>query len=166
MTHLISIDPSITCTGVAEFDDGEPVAAHRIVPSDSLGTIAKIDWTIAQIELIVPRFSICDFVIEITSGKTSSRHKGGGAGLGTYGMAVGHIARHLILTQHEGRVTQVYENDWTRGRGSKDKRIAHLKYTCPLYARQYAHMDPGGDIADAIGLGEWHMMNTRLEATA
>jgi hypothetical protein len=167
MTTLISIDPSITCTGVAMFRNGDFLEAWAIKPKkissgNKIPAHIRIDKIIERLSVIADHRLGAEFVVEITSGKTSSRHGGHGAGLGTYGMVVGQVVRHLIERHGAQRVHQVYENDWTRGKGGKDKRQAHCQYAYPLYAAQYAATDKGGDIADAILLGEYHMQQQRV----
>jgi hypothetical protein len=91
-------------------------------------------------------------VIEVTSGKVGGRrHMGNGAGLATYGMAVGFIWSACEQIVGRERVDTVYENDWSNG-VPKDRRLRHVASQFPAYA-QYS--DPGGDAGDAIGLGQW-----------
>lgn len=174
---LISLDPSITCTGYAVFMVNGLVECGRITTKAAyqrnkvkhkIPAHERIDEVIRDLGELFDRFpASAEIVIEITSGKTSSRHGGGGAGLATYGMAVGQIVRYAIERFGGERVHQVYENDWTRGKGGKDKRIAHCRYTYPMYAKRYAEVDAGGDIADAILLGEWWINNRAIrEASA
>ena len=90
-------------------------------------------------------------VIELTSGKVGGRHGGRGAGLATYGVAVGALREVLRTELGAGVVTGVLENEWTRG-VSKAKRLAWLRYRFPAYAEAAAR-DGGGDMGDAIGVG-------------
>lgn len=174
---LISLDPSITCTGYAVFGLNGLQECGRIKTTTDfqrnkvkhkVPAHERIEELIGDLGEVFDRFpASAEVVIEITSGKTSSRHGGGGAGLATYGMAVGQIVRYAIERFGENRVHQVYENDWTRGKGGKDKRVAHCRYSYPMYAKRFADIDSGGDIADAILLGEWWLNNQRIrEASA
>lgn len=173
---LIALDPSITCTGYAVFMLNGLVECGRITTRaeyqrnkvrHKVPAHERIDELIRDLGGVFDRLpASSEVVIEITSGKTSGRHGGGGAGLATYGMAVGHIVRYAIERFGEDRVHQVYENDWTRGKGGKDKRIAHCRYCYPMYAERFADMDTGGDIADAILLGDWWINNQRIRETA
>jgi hypothetical protein len=94
-------------------------------------------------------------VIEDTSGKVGARHgAGGGAGLSIYGKAVGYVWGSLRGSEAlaTADVLMVPENEWTRGK-PKAKRIAGVMM---LHRGLYdATMDPGGDAADAVGLGDW-----------
>ncbi len=126
-------------------------------------TTHRIDELIHTLGDWLKLYPDAQFAIEITSGKTSSRHGGSGAGLGTYGMAVGHVARWAICNTSHDRVHQVYENDWTRG-SKKERRKAHAEYAYPLYKENWSEKDKGGDISDAIMLGDYTMnlINTGL----
>jgi len=168
---LISIDPSITCTGIAVFNksceliDGGLIKTKDRFTHDrvrySVKSIDRIDELIAALGDWLTEYQDAQFSIEVTSGKTSSRHGGGGAGLGTYGMVVGHVARWAICKVGNDRVHQVYENDWTRG-SKKDRRKTHAELTYPLYAQRWAAEDKGGDLADAIGVGDYTMNQINL----
>jgi hypothetical protein len=94
-------------------------------------------------------------VIEITSGKVARRARGkghNGAGLSVYGMAVGYLWRECVAALGES-VSTVEENVWTAG-VPKDRRARHIATLFPAYRRA---KDPGGDVADAIGLGRWYL---------
>ena len=95
-------------------------------------------------------------VIEWTSGKVGAkRHKGRGAGLAIYGLAIGAIWRTAVSWSAQrtplGQVVTVLENEWTAGKSKKSRS--------ELIAMEYPRIDfskdTGGDIADAIGLGVW-----------
>jgi hypothetical protein len=105
-------------------------------------------------------------LIEITSGKVGhNRHKGSGAGLAVYGMAVGYLwavidcwLRRLPAEQQKNtEIVLVKENDWTRGVPKAD-RIAAVAAEFPAYDTA---QDPGGDLADAIALGQWYLREYR-----
>lgn len=171
---LISIDPSISGTGVAVFSPGcellemckitAPAISQKNNVQTKINSHQRIDRIIAQLDEVLERNIITTtpmIVIEITSGKTSSRHGGGGAGLGTYGMVVGQVVRWAIDRVGPDLVEQVYENDWTRG-SKKERRREHAKHMHPLYATHYYGKDKGGDISDALCLGEWAMNRINL----
>ena len=103
--------------------------------------------------------------IEVTSGHVGrKRHKGGGAGLATYGMAVGGLYVYATVLAEERildlwpeermfDVWPVKENTWT-GTRSKGERRAEVAMKVPRYKDAFAQ-DRGGDVADAIGIGWW-----------
>ena len=121
-------------------------------------------------------------VIEDTSGKViRSRHGGGGAGLSIYGKAVGALWQvcafwnHIRLLRCEwsgqeyepSRVVLIPENEWTRRRPKQikgpTKRLSRVDIISNLYPEYDRKKDPGGDIADAIGLGLFHIDAERTE---
>jgi len=100
-------------------------------------------------------------VIEVTSGKVNSmRHGGGGAGLATYGMAIGAIRETCRQIKRIGDFNvdlhSISENKWTGGH-SKAKRNAVARKHCPLYTEAIQKKDRGGDVSDAIALAVWYM---------
>jgi hypothetical protein len=68
-------------------------------------------------------------------------------------------------------VHQVYENDWTRGK-SKEIRQETCAYRYPFYKEHWYEKDKvtknksgakfGGDVSDAIMIGEYILMNQIL----
>lgn len=164
---VVAFDPSITRTGYAALrkvegcPDPEPIEFGAITPTKkrnrkAIPSTERIEQLVAEIRAVVARFDGANFVVEITSGKTSKRHKGRGAGLGTYGMAVGRVVGELLATQPH--VRQIYENEWTRGFSKGDrKRTAALAY--PAYGEIEQERDPEGDISDALMLAEWELRN-------
>lgn len=179
MNHpIISIDPSITCTGVAVFSpvfnllEMNRITAPAISQKNKVQTKIKaherINRIIEQLDDVLERNTLTTtpmIVIEITSGKTSARHRGGGAGLGTYGMVVGQVVRWAIDRVGEELVMQVYENDWTKG-SSKDRRREHARLCYPLYGSEMHERDKGGDVSDALCLGEWAKSQMQIEGAA
>lgn len=101
-----------------------------------------------------------DIVIEWTSGKVQRRHKGGGAGLAVHGAATGSLYRECVAwlrwqppqNQLETNVILVRENDWSRGIPKKERAAA----ISAIFTQYKPEQDPGGDIADAIGLNVWY----------
>lgn len=95
-------------------------------------------------------------IVEWSKGKVGHRHGGLGAGLAVYGCGVGAagLAAHLWGQAHPRcTIAPVLENDWTRRVPKRDRQLA-LATTYPAYAEHLAE-DPGGDIADGIGIAEW-----------
>ncbi len=163
---MIALDPSSTCIGYAIFGcegarDYELKSAGRITskPKDK-ATVRMVKLADEIMDLIDeydgPRTLI---VVEIPSGHVNrGRHGGGGAGLSVYGMAVGYLLGRLASVDVDVRM--VLENDWTRGipKGKRQQWVA-ARHRC-----YDASKDAGGDVADAIGLGEWWIMEQKLPA--
>lgn len=155
---ILSLDPSSTRTGCAVmgfdgvlFDmfalvpDAKDTAADRIF-SQCVDLYTALEQGVFNPDIIV---------IESTSGKVGRRHRGGGAGLGVYGMAVGAIwmtCRGWVrYCRPDRRVILVPENDWTEGKTKKQRAFN----AALLYPKYKPEGDPGLDIGDAIGLARW-----------
>ena len=105
-------------------------------------------------------------LIEWTVGKVAGRQKlrSRGAGLGIYGIGVGAAVMTCYWYQHEMMqieivdIVPVVENDWTRGVPKSDRQAAiSLQY--PEYK---VSDDPGGDLADAIGLAQCWLQERKI----
>lgn len=167
---ILALDPSSTRTGWAWFsagtlrEAGYMTGAKRSDPA--IARIAAMDEQVRElVEQIRPRV----VVVEITSGHVQARHKGGGAGLATYGMAVGALAIgasrsmvELVLRAYDipslYGVYTVAENEWTRSRNKRVRQRA-LAARTPGYD---ASKDAGADAGDAIQIGEWYLERERL----
>jgi len=157
--RILSIDPSLTCCGWAIFDRHHAKLLHvgRIIPGDSKKPLAKRLERIAEGLTDLPTDSFDRVVIEVPSGHVGrNRHGGGGAGLSLYGLAVGYV---IGVTKSLGPPALVKENDWTNGVPKKTRTLV-IQRTVPRYK---SIPDPGGDIADAIGLGQWWLQKHRTQ---
>lgn len=172
---LIAIDPSIKCTGVARFETDGLSSCFHIKPQQTrkgktIPAHERIEDLICnlgvEVSSIIHGYERVEFVVEITSGKTAGRLGKNVQGLATYGMAVGQVVRFFKEEYGRDSVHEVYENDWTRGKGNKEYRRWACRHAHPLYAEHAYEIDKGGDIADAIMLGEWWLQRRRLEQTA
>ena len=98
------------------------------------------------------------YLIEVTSGKVNKRrHKGGGAGLAIFGVAVGALWQMGLMWKPEDGseppvVMPVTENQWKGSFGKlKSVRVAEK------YSDEYdPQVDPEFNIADAIALAVWY----------
>lgn len=155
---ILSIDPSSTKTGFALLDERETLLdAGTLRPNK---TTDAAEYRVAAMCRDLENLLIINapdiVVIEWTSGKVGRRHKGYGAGLAVYGIAIGAIWRTAVIWAAKGAARQVitiYENEWTAGK-SKSRRSGLIK---TLYPKIDLSKDTDGDIADAIGLGAWYI---------
>ncbi len=154
---ILALDPSSSRTGYALMrTSGQLVEAGLFKPGKATDpATARIEVMGCELSLLLTAIVVACTVIEISSGKVGKRHGGGGAGLATYGMAVGYL--WAVASRH-GPVVCVPENLWTRGQ-EKKKRQAEIA----MAFRQYKPAtDPGGDIADAIGLGRYYLKEQQI----
>lgn len=166
---ILALDPSSTRTGYAVLNEQEKLLEAGILkprkekdpPRERIEAITGDLWRL--LEETNPQA----IILEWTSGKVGRRrHHGGGAGLAIYGVAIGAIWQMAEFWSRIDRghplVELVPENEWTGGR-PKGERAAAIGR---LYPQYQADRDPGGDIADAIGLGRWWIREHRLRLYA
>lgn len=169
--RIISFDPSSKKTGYAVLDGLAPeqlIDAGILTPSKlAVGTVERLDTLCADIPGLFDEYNPNAAVVEITSGHVGKRHLGGGRGLAIYGMAIWAVLAKCRESLDKTSVYAVEENAWTRSI-PKAKRAAGIAYTYPSYAKIISgeagkFQDAGGDVADAIGLGRWWLVNATLQ---
>jgi len=159
---MLSLDPSSTCTGFAEWVDGKLQAFGRLKPSKAgLAPMARVSEMGAELVKLIGECLPDVVVIEVNFSRFGTARKAGGAcTLAVYGYAVGYL---LARAQQEmfdtkgdfdGLVIPVEANAWTAGRKISDEDVR--KRLAAALAKTYdpAH-DPGANAADAILLGRW-----------
>lgn len=161
---ILALDPSSTVVGYAALRrDKSLVEAGLITPGrrddPSWDRIMALCDDLAS---LLERLRPGTVLVEWTRGKVGRRRHGGqGAGLAVYGAGLGAIAHQTLLWargQADCTVIPVLENDWTHG-VPKEARQAAMR----SLVREYAGVDdPGGDIADALGLAHWWLTQQLL----
>ena len=163
--RVLALDPSSTAVGYAVLAGSRVlVDAGRLLPARARDEAnARIRAMGADLRrLLAEHADVAAVVVEDTSGKVGRhRHGGGGAGLAVYGKALGYL--WAVVEVATGRSPElVLENVWTRG-VSKAQRQQIVTYEFPTYP---ADRDPGGDVADAIGLARWWLIEGQHAAGA
>jgi hypothetical protein len=158
---IFAIDPSSTRTGWAVMQPPERLLqAGLLLPSKTRAASEfRVETMCRDLRELLDEWQPAVVVIEWTSGKVNvRRHGGAGAGLAIYGIAIGALWQTAVIwaTSVESceclaRVQCVEENQWTCGT-LKQRRMAAVQCQFPEYRNA---IDPGGDIADAIGLASW-----------
>lgn len=152
---ILSLDPSSTIIGYAVLDDGRLRVAGPITPDKRNGpSYDRVRQMGRDLRQVMDSATPDVILIEWTKGKVGKRHLGRGAGLAVYGTGVGHalaIADAWAEDRPGVLVFPILENTWTR-RLPKEDRSRIIAQQFPAY-RQLD--DPGGDVADAIGLAKW-----------
>lgn len=177
---ILAIDPSIDNTGWAALAADEHLAGPPDFPRGKCLQLVEFGVIRSRFKDPYDRLlGICndacnkatecratDVVIETTSGKVGKTHKGGGAGLSMYGVAVGALVMALDLYRMVETSTwldrrfmlhRVLENLWTGG-VPKARRNAAILAEFDLPKRTPHH------ILDATGLGAWWYANRKLLA--
>jgi len=168
---VLGLDPSSTVVGYAfkrpdQIGSAGLIEAGLIKPDTKRGIKLESFWRICSLRhylrAILDEKRPTTILIEWTKGKVGRRrHHGQGAGLAVYGCGVGAIATECIHWCESARfitdykedyyIIPVLENDWTRGVPKADRAAA----IASEYQQYDPPADPGGDIADAIGLIDW-----------
>lgn len=164
---ILAIDPSSTKTGFALFDEDENlIDAGILKPNKTTDCAAyRIEAMCKDFRALLDQYEPAFIVIEWTSGKVGrKRHKGGGAGLAIYGIAIGALWRvaEQWCSDNIGDVVRILENEWTAGKSKKER----FEIISTLYPKIDLSKDTGGDIADAIGLGMWFIHRRRQNIAA
>jgi len=157
------VDPGSLVTGYAVMNGkSEILDAGKFLPNKTRDpNYLRIDTICDQFEQEIISIQPDYVVIEWTAGKINkSRHKGGGSGISIYGIAIGALWRTALHTHSDReKVIIIAENVWTKGI-PKAKRMANIGLIYPQYNPD---LDTGGDVADAIGLGRFFILNMKLE---
>ena len=155
--HLIlGLDPSSTICGYAVKNCNNLIEAGVITPEDRAGgSFERIRSMRRDLINILTHFQPSIILVEWTKGKVNiRRHHGLGAGLAVYGCGVGAIATECDHWQQHNtycEVIAINENDWTRHIKKSERQLA----VASRYPQYRVEGDPGGDIADAIGIIDW-----------
>lgn len=162
---ILALDPSSTKTGYAVADGGEIIDFGVLTPNRTKDPPNTRIWVMLMAcgDLMNEHRPFSAVVIEDTSGKIAGR-LGRASGLAIHGKAVGMFIMKAV--QFMGGTRQVHlvlENDWTRGtpKAKRQKNVAYL-----LGDKYDPAKDPGGDVADAIGLLNWWMDKQKLNPAA
>ena len=167
---LLALDPSSTAIGWCQMGPGcelrsagviRPGREHRKTAFDRI-----TDMTSALAALL-HYATPSTILIEWTVGKVAGRlkRKSRGAGLAIYGIGVGAATATCQWYAHKRfeieivEIEAITENTWTRG-VPKEARQAWIAGQFKQYR---ATDDPGGDMADAIGLAQWWLQERKMK---
>ena len=163
---VLALDPSSTCVGYAVLDGPRSLLdAGRLTPARQRDDAnARIRSMGADLRRLLAEHPAAAVVVEDTSGKVARHGRGrgmNGAGLAVYGKALGYL--WAVVEVQLGRPPElVLENVWTRGVA----KAARQRVVAMEYQSYAADRDPGGDVADAIALGRWWLVEGQHAAAA
>jgi len=177
---ILALDPSSTCTGCALLDDSEAtlngtprlIEAGLIRPARPRArSFERVESMTVDVSQLLNTHSPNVILVEFPSTHTGARHQGAGFGLAVYGFAVGAMwqccRQWLSDAAHSPRTVQasrgcscILADNWTR-RVAKSVRQRQISLLFPSYR---AADDPGGDIADALGLALWYCRDVQLKS--
>ena len=158
---LFTLDPSLTtvgwCFAEAKGKTITVLNVGRIIPPKD-GTVVERSQIVAdKVKEVIFDKAVrpaksdhaLEIVIEIPSGRTTTRHAGGGYGLAKYGFLVGNLFQALAVLFGD----QVHGEDenWTGSRSKKARQKIAFEHYAPLKRIK----DPGMDISDAVALAVW-----------
>lgn len=169
-TMILAIDPSSKRCGYAVLRDlsqGGLVDGGLLVPRPTdlpvLDRVRQFGVDLREILEEFPPASLDAIVFEVSlSAHGHARDRGASAFLGVYGLAVGYLLHAVeALANNLELVQTVDATVWTK-KIPKQKRT---KVVADYYGGTYdGRGDPGGDVADAIGVGRWWMLEHRVAA--
>ncbi len=162
---IFSIDPGSKRTGWAVLTEHEQLLQAGIL-TGSKGTDPaefRIAAMCKDLRALLDEWKPDTVLLEWSSGHVGQRrHHGGGAGLAVYGIAIGALWQTAVQwSMSDGRAAVVRcidENVWTNKVRKEDRTLAVAQH----FPQYHVEEDPGGDIADAIGLGLWWAMERAL----
>lgn len=166
---VLSIDPGSKRTGWAVLTQREQLLQAGVLTGDK--TTDPAEFRIAAmcrgLRELLEEWQPGTVLIEWSSGHVGRRrHNGGGAGLAVYGIAIGALWQVAVVwstlgepRERQARVRCIEENLWTN-RVPKEDRVAAVAQRFREYRIED---DPGGDVADAIGLGLWWIRELAIE---
>jgi hypothetical protein len=166
---LLSVDPSSSCIGWALFARAPAnlVSFGRILPPAPVADKALLRMPLmaaALLEVVTSAAEggdvVDEAVIEVSEGKVHRAAKGGGgAGMSIYGAAWGYVWAKLDARM---KCHVVPANEWTRGH-TKARRQGSV---IAMHKRYVPEADPGMDVADAIALGDWWLVESDVRRRA
>lgn len=155
---VLSIDPGSKRTGWAVLTQREQLLQAGLLTGDKGIDHAEFRITAMcrGLHELLEEWQPETVLIEWSSGHVGRRrHKGGGAGLATYGIAIGGLWQVAVAwarsCEPPAQVRCIEENLWTNRVPKEDRVVA----VAQRFREYRIEDDPGGDIADAIGLGLW-----------
>jgi hypothetical protein len=161
---ILALDPSSTICGYAALRRNRSILELGLITPVSRNdpsfdrVISMGKDLVTLLDLLKPGI----ILIEWTKGKVGLRRHGGqGAGLAVYGAGVGWLgctAWHWALSRPRCELIPILENTWTRG-VPKEARQEAMRSLVVEYG---GVADPGGDIADALGLALWWLKEESL----
>ena len=155
--RILSLDPSLSVVGWCVADvDGREIEVARVgrVASSREGTpVERTRLLCEEVRRVAYDYAVMPTgysklvtaLIEVPSGRTAMRHRGGGHGLAVYGFAVGAI--YEMFYSLLGHVETVDEGVWTGSRSKQVRKKIAVEHYEPLKRIK----DPGMDISDEIG---------------
>jgi hypothetical protein len=150
---ILSLDPSSSCIGYAVGDGSGQIreAGRMRPPSRARDALAKVRAMRPELVEIVDQYhDTLETALIETPAPQQGKHMNA-RGQANYGMAVGYVIRLIDELFGWRHVHTVRADQWTR-QVKKQHRQRCLELDVPGYR---ATDDPGGDVADAIGLLRW-----------
>ena len=167
---IFSLDPSSTRSGFCVMDQDEKIREAGIISYKQRAVSEiRIAAMAADLMVLLAQWQPGTVIIEITSGKVNkSRHKGGGQGLATLGMAIGRLwgaaeawkSTLPIGERNRVRIILVRDSRWICGR-TKQVRQDAVSLACQKYD---ADRDRGADVSDSISMAWWFIREQKIRA--
>ncbi|MGN6367485.1 MAG: hypothetical protein ACTHN5_04415 [Phycisphaerae bacterium] len=156
---ILALDPSSTCVGYALMTGPRPdqlLDGGLLRPKPAkLPIVARVRQFAQDLRELLEEHRPAAVVMEVSFTRHGRAHdRGGAATLGVYGFAVGYLFH--VLEASGVSIESLEATQWT-GRMRKAERTERIR---AMYGARYpAARDPGGDLADAIGIGRWWLQH-------
>jgi hypothetical protein len=147
---VVALDVSSKVMGRALLGEGRVLDADVLKVPGTRDVFKRADWLVDRLPGLFPRVEGWAYPVVVME-YVSGMH-GQATAVGVAAVAHAQGAVRQALRRWGLRVEMVAENQWTRGLGNKAKRVAATRLAVPPLAEID---DPGGDAADAAGLGLW-----------
>lgn len=154
---ILALDVSSTAAGVAMFErraDGVALLDFDIIhPKAAWNVWQRIDYIAAKLSKIL-LFDLA--ILEFTDGaKWMSKARASSWSHSVVPLAAAQTAARAAILPNVGSVELVTSSEWT-GKIPKETRALLMRNRHWRY-NAFASKDPGYDVADAIGIGEWRL---------
>jgi Holliday junction resolvasome RuvABC endonuclease subunit len=161
---ILALDPSSTCVGYALVAGPRPdqlVDGGLLRPKPAkLPIIARVRQFAQDFRELLEEHRPAVVVMEVSLSRHGrANDRGGASALGVYGLAVEYLFHSL---ETSGTPIETLDaTQWTE-RLRKAKRTERIR---AIYGTRYpVERDPGGDLADAIGIGRWWLQHSTHSA--
>lgn len=146
---VLGLDPGSRTTGYAVMRTADELVDAGLLKADPRAApLVRLVTMIGEVQRLLEETKPTVVVIEVPTAHVSRGRPG--AGLTIYGMAVGAIFATVWCSDFglSYKIRAYDEREWTHG-VPKSERQAMVATMVPEYRTA---TDPGGDVADAIGL--------------
>lgn len=168
---ILSIDPGSIRAGWCIMEQGGGLVDGGVLVPENFKAAnhVRVNGICEDLRGLLDEFQPGIILLEWVTGHVGRRrHKGGGAGLTVYGLAVGSLWREIVhwkkslpAEERSGiEIVLINEILWTGGIDKFSRATAITN----LFPRYNIKKDPGMDLADSIGLAVWFLKDRKIRS--